>query len=61
MERQRAEEIAASPKIAHVTFNGKQIYIQNVHEREDIATVYPLDDPENEFEVPLSQLKEHSL
>lgn len=60
MERQRAEEIAASPKMAHVTYNGKRIYIQNVHEDKDIATVYPLDDPENEFDVPLSQLKEHS-
>jgi len=60
MERQRAEAIAASPKMAHVTYNGKRIYIQNVHKDKDIATVYPLDDPENEFDVPLSQLKEHS-
>lgn len=59
MERKRAEAIAASPIMAHVTYNGKRIYIQKVHEDKDYATIYPLDNPENEFDVPLSQLKEH--
>ena len=59
MERQRAEEIASSPIMANVTFNDVPIYIQNVHEQKDLVRIYPLDSPENEQDVPLSQLKEH--
>ncbi|MFA8438290.1 small acid-soluble spore protein H [Pueribacillus sp. YX66] len=59
MDRQRAKEIASSPTMAHVTFNGVPIYIQNVHEQQDVARIYPLDDPENEQDVPLAQLEEH--
>lgn len=58
MDRQRAEEIASSPNTAQVTLNGVPVYIQNVHEQQDIARIYPLDEPENEQEVPLAQLKE---
>lgn len=59
MDRQRAKEIASSPTMALVTFNGVPIYIQNVHEQQDVARIYPLDDPENEQDVPLAQLEEH--
>lgn len=60
MERQRAEEIASSPDMAHVTFNGVPVYIQNVDEQKDIARVFPLDNPENEQDVPLAQLEERN-
>ncbi len=59
MDRQRAKEIAASPIMANVTWNGIPVYIQNVHEQKDLARIYPLNEPENEQEVPLSQLIEH--
>ncbi len=59
MDRQRAEEIATSPKMEHVTLNGVPVYIQNVHEQKDLARIYPLNDPENEQEVPLEKLEEH--
>jgi small acid-soluble spore protein H (minor) len=58
MNKQRAIEIAASPVMANVTYNEVPIYIQNVDENNETARIYPLDEPENEQEVPLSNLKE---
>lgn len=59
MNKQRAQEIAASPVMAHVTYLGTPIYIQNVDEQNEIARIYPLGQPENEQSVPLSSLAEH--
>lgn len=58
MNKQRAQEIAASPVMAHVTYNGVPIYIQHVDEKNDTARIYPLGQPENEQEVPLVSLNE---
>lgn len=59
MEVQRAQEIASSAKMANVTYNGTPIYIQHVNEQSETAIIYPLNDPQNEQEVALSQLIEH--
>lgn len=59
MHVQRAQEIAASPVMANVTFNGERIYIQNVDDRNETARVYPLDQPEKEQTVSLNELTEH--
>lgn len=59
MNTQRAQEIAASPVMANVTYNGAQIYIQHVDEQNETARIYPLDQPESEQEVPLDSLTEH--
>lgn len=58
MNRNRAIEISKSPNLKHVTYQGKRVYIQHVHEANDIARVYLLDDPTEEFEVQLDQLEE---
>ena len=58
MNRQRAEEIAQSPDLKHVTYNGTPIYIQHVDEQNHTARVFLLDNPENEFDVELSSLIE---
>lgn len=60
MNIQRAQEIAVSPVMEDVTYNGKSIYIQQVDEKNETARIYPLDQPENEQEVPLSSLIESS-
>jgi small acid-soluble spore protein H (minor) len=60
MNNQRAQEIAVSPTMVDVTYNGKPIYIQHVDEENETARVYPLDQPENEQSVPLSSLVESS-
>ena len=59
MNKQRAQEIAASPVMANVTYDGVQIYIQNVDENNETARIYPLNQPNNEQEVPVSSLTEH--
>ncbi|MEB9686251.1 H-type small acid-soluble spore protein [Bacillus thuringiensis serovar pingluonsis] len=59
MNKQRAKEIAASPVMANVTYNGVPIYIQNVNENNETARIYPLNEPENEQEIALSNLIEH--
>lgn len=60
MNVQRAQEIAESPTIANVMYNGKRIYIQNVDTAKETARIYPLDDPANEQEVPLRSLEERT-
>jgi small acid-soluble spore protein H (minor) len=59
MNTQRAKEIAASPVMANVTYNGVPIYIEQVDEENGTATIYPLDQPENKQKVSVSSLKEH--
>ena len=58
MNVQRAQEIAASGDMKKVTYNGTQIYIQQVDESKETARIYALDEPQNEQEVPLSSLLE---
>jgi small acid-soluble spore protein H (minor) len=59
MNTQRAKEIASSPVMANVTYNGVPIYIEQVDEENGTATIYPLDQPENKQKVSVSSLKEH--
>lgn len=58
MNSERAKEIAESPVMAHVTYKGSRIYIQNVDEESACARIYALDNPEDEKDVQLSDLKE---
>jgi small acid-soluble spore protein H (minor) len=59
MNTQRAKEIAESPVMANVTYNGSQIYIQNVDDASELARIYLLDDPQDEKEVAIKDLIEH--
>lgn len=59
MNSQRAQEIAASPVMANVTYNGVPVYIQNVDDHNETARIYPLHDPTNEQNVPVAILVEH--
>lgn len=59
MNLQRAKEIVESGELANILFNGQRIYIQHVDEEKKTARIYPLDDPENEKEVPVDQLLEN--
>lgn len=58
MNKQRAQEIAASAEMVTVTCDGVPIYIQHVDEERETARIYPLDNPEQEREVSLNSLKE---
>ena len=58
MDTERAKEIAQSPIMQDVTYQGKQIYIQHVDVQQKLAHVHLLDDPEHDFHVSLSHLEE---
>lgn len=55
---QRAEEIASSPIMANVTYNGESIYIEHVDEQNGIATIHSLDEPNNKQSVSVTILEE---
>lgn len=59
MDKNRAKEIVNSPEMIKVTYQGVPIYMQNVNENDETVRVYPLSNPENEQNVPLSSLVEH--
>lgn len=59
MDTHRANAIAQSPVMKNVTYNGQQVYIQQVDDQAETARVFPLDEPENEITVPIDGLKEH--
>jgi len=58
VNKQRAQEIASSPVMANVIYNGTPVYIQNVDENRETARIYPLDQPEKEQEVSVNELIE---
>lgn len=58
MNKNRAKEIAQSPVMEHVTYNGEPIYIEHVDEQTNKAFIHLLKDPEQPFEVNISSLKE---
>ncbi|SDI74615.1 small acid-soluble spore protein H [Natribacillus halophilus] len=59
MDEQRAQEIAHSPDMKHVTHEGTPIYIQHVDEAEGTARIFPLEQPEEEQSVSVDNLVEH--
>ncbi|NEW07653.1 H-type small acid-soluble spore protein [Paenibacillus sp. SYP-B3998] len=58
MDIQRANEIAASSVMVNVSYEGVPIYIQHVNEPNEMARIYPLNQPDKEQNVPLHTLKE---
>lgn len=60
MDINRAREIADSPVMVDVRYDGVPIYIQHVDDTRETARIYPLTDPEQETEVPVRSLTEPS-
>jgi small acid-soluble spore protein H (minor) len=58
MNGQRAQEIASSPDMVNVTYNGTRMYIEHVDEQKGIATIHPLDDPNNKQSISVTSLEE---
>ena len=58
MDVNRAKEIAASSRMAHVSHNGTQVYIQGVDEPSEMAHIYHLKNPNERHEVHVSELQE---
>jgi small acid-soluble spore protein H (minor) len=59
MDKRRAAEIASSPIMTNVTYNGMSIYIENVDEENGTADIHPINQPNNRQEVSISSLVEH--
>jgi small acid-soluble spore protein H (minor) len=58
MNAHRAQEIASSPDMVNVSYNGSRIYIEHVDEQQGKATVHPLDEPTNKQSVSVDSLEE---
>lgn len=58
MDKQRAQEIASSPVMANVIYNGAPIYIENVNETRGTANIHSLDNPRKRQEVSVKKLQE---
>jgi small acid-soluble spore protein H (minor) len=54
----RAKEIAESPEIINVTYDGTPVIIQHVDEASKMARIYSRKNPEDEREVPVLNLIE---
>ena len=58
MDAKRAREIAASPTMIDVTYNGSRIYIESVNDGKQSAFIHFMDRPAVRLEVPLAGLIE---
>lgn len=62
MEPERAKQIAMSPVMANVTYEGRPVYIENVNESQMTADIHYLNKPENtKKQIPLTALVEHGI
>lgn len=59
MKSERASEIASSPVMANVSYNGSPVYIENVNEINNTAYIHLLSEPEDQIKVPVTSLIEH--
>ena len=59
MDAQRAQQIANSPTMINVTYNGDLVYIEHVDRDKQMATIHPLDNPGMKQSVPVVKLQEH--
>lgn len=59
MDAQRAQEIAFSPDMINVTYNGENIYIEHVDRQNGTATIHTLEEPNQKQSVSITSLMEH--
>ena len=58
MDARRAQEIASSPSMVNVTYNGAAIYIEDVDYTNETARVHFIDNPQEIHEVKVTNLIE---
>jgi small acid-soluble spore protein H (minor) len=58
MDAQRAQEISSTPNMKSVQYNGQEVYIEHVDRSNGLATIHPLNDPNNKQSVSISELSE---
>ncbi|MGI6318990.1 MAG: H-type small acid-soluble spore protein [Firmicutes bacterium] len=58
MDVLRAQEIANSPVMVNVTYNGDLVYIEHVDREKQIATIHSLSNPNIKQSVSVTNLQE---
>ena len=58
MDKKRATEIASSPVMANVDYDGEGIYIEDINPTKDAASIHFLNQPGYSQEVSLTQIVE---
>lgn len=58
MDAQRAQQISNSQEMVSVTHNGQNVYIEHVDQQNGMATIHPLDNPNNKQSVSVESLVE---
>lgn len=58
MKTERAREIATSPDMADVEYNGSPVYIEKVNEINNTAYIHLLSEPKDQIKVPVTSLIE---
>lgn len=58
MNKTRIQEIASSPVMAEVTYNGIAVYIESVDAINHTASIHFMENPETKQEVPIEVLRE---
>ncbi|SFK46020.1 small acid-soluble spore protein H (minor) [Halobacillus dabanensis] len=61
MNKERAKEIFKSEDMIHVMHEDREIYIEEVIERNEMARIHPVDQPNIVQKVPLYELKETEI
>ncbi|MGP4062766.1 H-type small acid-soluble spore protein [Halobacillus litoralis] len=59
MNKERATEIFNSPEMINVMHQDREVYIEEVIERNEMARIHPVDQPNIVQKVPLYELKEN--
>ncbi|WP_246943051.1 H-type small acid-soluble spore protein [Bacillus pinisoli] len=59
MDAKRTQEIASSPEMINVTYNGEKVYIEHVDQDQGKATVHPLNNPDKKISVSVTSLEEN--
>ncbi|HEU5140612.1 MAG TPA: H-type small acid-soluble spore protein [Bacillales bacterium] len=60
MDAKRAKQIIESPDGIKVTYRDDSVWIDTVNPEAGTATVHNVNDPEEEIDVPVQELKEHA-
>ncbi|HEX7064056.1 MAG TPA: H-type small acid-soluble spore protein [Bacillales bacterium] len=60
MDAKRAKQIIESPEGIKVTYRDDSVWIDTVNPEEGTATVHNVNDPAEEIDVPVQELKEHT-
>ncbi|WEG14846.1 H-type small acid-soluble spore protein [Pullulanibacillus sp. KACC 23026] len=58
MDAKRAQEIQSSQAMANVICDGQSVYIEHVDQENGLATVHPVDDPNQKKSVSVESLSE---